>query len=374
MNKFSGLSHNVKQFVKYVFTSNLKEITVHSFLLMLLYTALLAGGVFLFYKWNFVLTRELSVRQEVLWGVYEKHITVTDTLSDTVIWGPKLDLTIRIPMTMQSSEEATRGSVNWKVSSVKDASPYIQSITKIVGNRIATPRVNVDSLKAVALSNQYIDDEYKQNLMYFCVKQKWTGEEFKKPDRGMAIPEVYKRLYVTNELEGNKENPVIEYITRSFDGETYKNEKYFGSMSPEFYSQYNSSGNLICTPGWTNLCDISQCYYKINILSQTIPDYTLTIDFASVANFSVIVPEPDSRTMSSITYTDREKLNMIRGNGLEFHVSFNEMQNKQTIRSFALTCLMSLVFGLWMKEIFILAYHSLWKRGRRRKSDAQTEQ
>ncbi len=94
----------------------------------------------------------------------------------------------------------------------------------------------------------------------------------------------------------------------------------------------------------------------------TYPLNSLTIDYIAPAEFSeIITPEPDEKTISSIRYTDKNKLGQIAKDGLRFHVKFPDMENIQNIRIFMLTALLTGLAAILFRSLFIIGYH-LWNQ------------
>ena len=109
-------------------------------------------------------------------------------------------------------------------------------------------------------------------------------------------------------------------------------------------------------PGWFTMEDISQAYYKFNLKSETIDSIYLRIDFVGSTNFSLITPEPDVITMSSIAYDNPEKIKIIKEKGLFFHVKFSELENRQNVRMFFLTAIMSALFTIFIIFVVLALY------------------
>ncbi|MBR1933692.1 MAG: hypothetical protein IJ841_08425 [Prevotella sp.] len=116
---------------------------------------------------------------------------------------------------------------------------------------------------------------------------------------------------------------------------------------------------------WWALWDISQQYVDLHINTYLLDSLTLTIDYVGATEFTDMYPEPDLKTMSSIQFTDQDKIELIKQNGLQFHVKFKELENRQNVRLFFLTAIMGSLFvifivfaivglyklRLWFKEI-----------------------
>lgn len=107
-------------------------------------------------------------------------------------------------------------------------------------------------------------------------------------------------------------------------------------------------------PGWFALEDISQGYYQFKFDLPYMKFSSLKIDFVGATEFSNMTPEPDKVTMGGIEFTDKDKMTQLILKGLLFHVKHKELQNRQTIRMFFLTAILS---GMLM---VLIAFVILW--------------
>lgn len=142
--------------------------------------------------------------------------------------------------------------------------------------------------------------------------------------------------------------------------------KLIGAVRHQWYDIFNiyrpfKDDNVMDTPRWGRLEDISQSYINLVLNSNTIDSIKLTIDFVGVTEFSKMEPEPDSINMSRIVFTDPVKLYKIRVNGLKFHAKFVELENFQQIRVFSVTAIMS-AFVLVFVIFLINSYFKLRRR------------
>ncbi len=81
----------------------------------------------------------------------------------------------------------------------------------------------------------------------------------------------------------------------------------------------------------------------------------LEVDYVGPAEFSEhIIPEPDTLTLSSIIYTNKEKIKQIGKNGLRYHVRFPDMENIQEARIFILSGLVTGLSALFLRYLFYL--------------------
>lgn len=99
--------------------------------------------------------------------------------------------------------------------------------------------------------------------------------------------------------------------------------------------------NTIGFSGIFDRYDISQGWYNIYLHTSTIDKIELTIDFLGATDFYPMKIVPDEIGSDYIKYTDPIKIMKIRDEGLTFYAKFKEMENKQTIRCFGVTALIS---------------------------------
>lgn len=116
------------------------------------------------------------------------------------------------------------------------------------------------------------------------------------------------------------------------------------------------SSPSLTEPSILSLYDISQSYFRFTIdVPAEQNGAKLEFDFGGATEFSGIYPKPDVITMSSITYTDLNKLSYICDNGLWLHAKFNQMENIQILRMFIITTL----WGFFVALAFSSAFKSL---------------
>lgn len=126
------------------------------------------------------------------------------------------------------------------------------------------------------------------------------------------------------------------------------------------------------------LCDVSQAYIGIKLNSQqhyrsknsdgknTFQNRSslawegnsmkLILEFGSPVTCSNMYPEPDSFTMTSVEFTDPNKIQMIEANGLVFLVKFLHNENIQTAKMFCITSGLSIFLGLLIDKIIKLFF------------------
>jgi len=143
----------------------------------------------------------------------------------------------------------------------------------------------------------------------------------------------------------NTDSSTSQEIFNLFPNATFYNNKW---------NLKNIGGASMSNLGWFAAFDISQAYYSINLNSSTIDSLTLEIGFVGATDFSKMIPEPDIITMRSIKFTHPKKIMTIKKNGLQFHAHFKETENRQTIRLYILTGVLSAIVGFLLRALYRL--------------------
>lgn len=115
-------------------------------------------------------------------------------------------------------------------------------------------------------------------------------------------------------------------------------------------------------PKWNRLYDISQSYFFIN-LGGTMDGGRLSINFEGVTDFSNMYPEPDIKTMNSIIFLDKKKIQEIHFHGLQFHAKFPELESTQSVRLFFVSAFMSGLMVIFV-TFLILSSYKIFKKNR----------
>ena len=118
---------------------------------------------------------------------------------------------------------------------------------------------------------------------------------------------------------------------------------------------------LVC-PKWYSKFDISQSYFNVKLRCEAIDSVILKFNFVGATDFSEMIPKPDIIEMSSITFSDPQKIERIKKEGLQFHAHFKEKDGLQTIRLFAVTALLCVITPtllMYLLSAIILAISSI---------------
>lgn len=205
-----------------------------------------------------------------------------------------------------------------------------------------------------------------------------------------SLVAMFKMIYLTN-LDFNPLSLTAKGLTK------YKNDKFqfyiqyakekdtclglfTGYSTTSFYKSgfskydYTMGGLQLYTfksPHFYSPYDASQCYIRLNFKNEYPKGIYLTdtskniikIDFKGPAIFEAIQPQPDSTTISSVIYTDLNKIRtIVKSEGFFCKVSLPLTQNLQNTRNFILMTIMTLLFT----TICTLGYKILRSRPHKR--------
>lgn len=136
------------------------------------------------------------------------------------------------------------------------------------------------------------------------------------------------------------------------------------------------------------LCDVSQAYIGVKMNSrksyrsgkdsfEDTATFTengdsigLTLEFGSPVTCSNMYPEPDFQTMTSISFTNPEKIRVIENNGVEFLVKFMHNDNIQTAKMFCITTGIALFLSLLVDKLIKFISYA-WRRLAAQKKNRQ---
>lgn len=186
-----------------------------------------------------------------------------------------------------------------------------------------------------------------------------------------AIYEIGASIYISNNdkklnyIKKGDSLPSNDYIKSTAclnNGKTtlnYKRIKIVKNVKSEYNTPdflWNKSDITISTPKPYKIVfkskDVSQCYYNLHFESNT--DFkldTLRIGFSGAVRFSGINPVPDIYSYNGIEYTDANKIDMIKRNGITTYCQFLEAAGIQSIRIYLLSTIATLFFGIFVKLI-----------------------
>ena len=197
------------------------------------------------------------------------------------------------------------------------------------------------------LMRYFTDPNSNMDAMYYVrASSRWSIQNY--PDK----PKEEKCQYDTR---GG--NIIGAKITKWFmKGNTFIKDFFVIKTSQEqsMFTSLSFDENPMHKPKITSSFDISQSYFLIRFRPLDIDSIRLTFDFVGATDFSRVDPEPDVITMSSITYSNPDKIEKISKNGLRFHAHFKELENVQSFRLFGLAALFSALIAMFVAN-FILA-------------------
>lgn len=361
MISFSNIWHRINSKLSFNWLFNEREVSLKSGLCLLIYFVLLIGCVYLFYLCSKVPTREFDVKVEEIKSDWNsKEQAVYSELH--------ADIYLTIPMTMQKDKlELDNGVFSYNIYHKTTLDTLFTSVFDRYFYYLEKYPYKADSLKyrnyelfAYLNHREERKAEFANELSIICseIDNDANIEDTLKRniflvDFTQKTNEGYSLLFSPNKIykEYSNGKSIMETSGES-DSIRIKN---IWCLNTNILSGTNTQNyGAINTPSWINLSDISQGYYSIKLSSAKIDDIYLNIDFCGVSQFSVLSPIPDEITMSRIRYTDKEKIDKIKRDGLVFHVSFPEMQNKQKVREFTLSGAMSVLLTLILNDLLLL--------------------
>lgn len=135
-----------------------------------------------------------------------------------------------------------------------------------------------------------------------------------------------------------------------YNDHNYIRHKYVVAATDSVITLKNGMVNESHEAKWWNPYDISQTYVHFSYPMSDYPDpessNSLTFRFNGATVFSEMFPKPDVISMDAITFTDPEKIRIIKRDGLWFHASFPQLANLQAVRMFSITTLLGFFIAL----------------------------
>lgn len=372
-----------------------RQVTVASMAMICFYTLLLCVGISVFFSFNQIPSRTYSIVAEELNdkdGTYQSQYRLDS-----------MHIRINIPMSMVQKDSSKNGSIevypaytelkefykdttiydmlnvhkvfdNEAFDSIKEKHPVFKkmydkdyvhkySIAHLLYSTVEYLK-ELDSLKHIADSIPVIKDTIKNS---YYIKATCLANDMKVSEKISVDNEVYHDSAQANDDIFNDYihvDGVANYTLESglFCFEDIMKVDKHGIYKYIFNTSKNSNKGPLVAPGWFTMSDISQMYVDLSFRTISIEAPSIKIDFKSAASFSNIYPIPDIIDYSSIQFNSQEKIEYIKLNGLKFHVSFPELQNKQSVRLFALTALMSFLFTFLIGNLFALILASIFRK------------
>lgn len=258
-----------------------------------------------------------------------------------------------IPMTFVYGSSERTGVFSAKRDVIKDSLSFNAPIIS-----------DDDSLMAIYRSfvPNYLDDIRDRSIFHIKSSQYHTvfGQAVSFSNRTWSIKEGFKNFIgQIIRINGNLSNEMIGPFDDVIVGMDISDKDELFNVGP------------LSRPRWFNNFDISQSYYDIKF-DTNLDSGRISMDFVGVTEFSKIAPEPDTITMSSIIYTNKDKIKVLKDNGLKFHAKHIELQNFQNSRVFFITAVMSALFAIFVTYV-VLSVVKLSSRKKTNKQDKQKE-
>lgn len=324
------------------------------------YFILFVSLFFLLIRWNTV----PSINDELIFD-YIKNGKLT---KDSTKRCSGLDIVIEHPYFAHDNDrfETKFGIKYWQNISreyIKDRkSPTINAI-----NQLGISNTKIDSIRnfvADSISSLLIlrlnRDIYK-DIPYFTSKTKNGCFEYLIADSLNIHRSVNNLSYVKSDIVGNcggLQHKLLYIFTN-------KTDEIFYSHTPPV------ALNIKMTKILKHLVmhDMAQSYYSLKItnnhdLTSIINDsITVKIDFCGATRFSGIYPTPDEISISSIKYTNPDKIKqIIRQGEIKMYCQFLETTGVQSTRIYIISTLATFFFGLFAKGLLETNFLRLFKR------------
>lgn len=156
-----------------------------------------------------------------------------------------------------------------------------------------------------------------------------------------------------------KIEPSWQKLGDIFEKNTYDGQERVYYILSKDSVGYQISGtnsyHQLVKPSIFSLYDMSQSYFNISLNGEFDRGY-LEIDCTGATDFSDMYPQPDKTTMSSVIFTNEEKIRIIKSYGLKFHTEFKELKNKQNARVFVLSAVMSALIAIFVTFLIMAIY------------------
>lgn len=174
----------------------------------------------------------------------------------------------------------------------------------------------------------------------------------------------YLEQYICNNTTQSIVDKYNQVFLTFFEGDNPQEWGILETVKAFFaFTLYGHLGrNLLSSlekPSWMERHDFSQGWYKFNLNSASIDSIRLIINFEGATDFYPIKINPDVIGSNYIQYSDSNKILQIKKEGLEFYAKFKELENRQTIRCFALTAILSGLLIIILTFIIIGLYRAL---------------
>ncbi len=205
---------------------------------------------------------------------------------------------------------------------------------------------------------------YLYNFAGFFADTTWNSKfflSFKDVDSRKATNNFIRRMY------SRKINDHYYHVSEFFNQE---NLSFSPSRWATMYKHYDEGRiswsiqpsflriHPVASPSWFDLCDFSQARFHIGINTMTIDSLKLKFDFRSATDFYPIDIEPDEIGSNYMVFSNPDKIQQIKEDGLTFYANFKELINKQLVRTFVITALLSGLLIIMLTFIILGAYRS----------------
>lgn len=327
---------------------------------IILYFIFVIVGVVLFYLWNRVSTKEWNIyMQQLEDGVeereaaaYDFELTFPASFSENYALG-NLKIGMMDPSPWCKSSKSTY-FVDKEYSVSRFGALYTDSIDK-------TRQYYLDTLLDFAKKDSSFLTKETDNIFFYCVsigipsyfiikndgveKPERTIEQYNLKKKRKEGSNYYADVSSLTLIDPHSQNSLPDFVT-----------VHLTSFTPSYFSPY----------------DLSCAYFKIKLQTDNIQATSLKIKYSGCAELTRLNPEPDEMDYDYVYYYDSLKLSEIEFHGLRFFAKFPELENKQYVRIFALTAVLS-IFATTLLAFLLNAIFASFSFTRKKQEDAQTE-
>jgi len=343
------------------------ELSLMSKYQLICYLTALAVTLFLFICWHSKNKREIICQFEEISSADAFRSDTLNNVNRTFIYN------LTIPMTYEASDSSWRSMKYVYVRDMinKDSTWYFNGNIEIIGKSDTMWRYNGTAGKISKQNHGHLNKPY--------LNMESLINRFHNIDENAYLSDINKyneRFFYTKEkfYFGRLSNLItkIKSEKKEFIRDTaYIKDCYFNyeRLMRDFWirdrehkikltGMFMPFSTSITRPKWYSLYDISQSYFTIKLLTNSIDSVSLTVDLVGASEFFTINDKPTDVYGNKIIFNKRMK----PGDEItiKFYARCKDLENLQTVRVFFITAFLS---GLIMTFLafFIIYFYRVYK-------------
>ena len=323
-----------------------KELSLKSFFEVFFYIVVTASLIMLFYIWNKVPEKNISL--------YTETLTPDSILNDSTI-SVASTITLNIPATNRELPENMMSTIILDYKENKIPKSRQDSITrcKEIDNLNTISRKFYNNIWEKS-PYQLLSDFYKKHPYYKGKKVAFFSIQFN--NNLNSLPSDHREIYTPVTDEASPDTLHLFDIQEE-ESDYYYLKEYIVNKDYNFNFQTNIKSHVIGRPKWYRFEDISQSYFNIRLFTNHIDTLRLKINLCTAVDFTEMEPKPDVIGMGNIEFYNHEKLLKIQRDGLQFHARFKELENMQTIRMLGVTSVLGGIIIIFVAILFVAIYN-----------------